>query len=101
MDAFYLHGSVFRDLWHEHDMKEILISKSSDRRGTLCEECFCQGAESSQINRTLRPLDLSKERATPVKCLGDDIPFRSFTVPEAAGRLPVASLSETRMLGSA
>ena len=38
MDVVYLDRSVFRDLWHEYDMKEVLVSKSIDGWDTLCEE---------------------------------------------------------------
>ena len=98
MDAVYLAGSLLPDLWHEQDVKRVLVSKSLDGWDALCKECSCQGAQLGQIKRTLRPLDLSKEQITFVKGLRDHIPFRAFTMPESAGRLPVAGVSERRML---
>jgi hypothetical protein len=101
MDAVYLNERVFRCLRHEYHMKEFLISKAFDSRDALCKECLCKGAQFGHINRPIKPFDLSEEHTTPVKGLRDDIPFRPFTVPKAAGRLPVAHLFEPRMPGSA
>jgi hypothetical protein len=101
MDAVYLIERAFRDLRHEYHMKELLISNAFDSGHALRMECFYKGAQFWHINRTLRPFDLSKEHTTPVEGLGDDMPFRSFTMPEAAGRFPVAHFFEPRMPGSA
>lgn len=77
MDAIYLNERVIRNLRHEYDLKEFLISKPFDNGDDRCRECFCRRAQSRHINRTLKAFDLSKEHATPSKVWET----RSYPVP--------------------